>query len=283
MGVLSGIDDITGWALLQKNSGAISKSYAAGTSTASDIAYFQSVAPTLTTPEKLLSNYRALTFVTTAFGMSGQQNETALLKQLMTQNPSSSSSLAQQLGTTNILQFANAMSNWSPPPFSSTSGIDKAVAGFQLNSYDAEVGQDNPVLQNALYFSQNAQGATTLTQLMANPTLLSVVTGALGIPTAFGNLSFSQQVSMLTPLVDMKQFATAAGVASFVNKYIDMSEVNQASTTSSTTTSGSSGGSPLTALFSSAVANGNGGNAVSQGLTITASMFGTGSTLNLLA
>jgi hypothetical protein len=56
MGVLSGIDDITGWALLQKNSGAISKSYAAGTSTAADIAYFQSVAPTLTTPEKLLSN-----------------------------------------------------------------------------------------------------------------------------------------------------------------------------------------------------------------------------------
>jgi hypothetical protein len=285
MGLLSGIDDITGWALLQKNSGAISKSYAAGTSTASDIAYFQSVAPTLTTPEKLLSNYRALTFVTTAFGMSGQQNETALLKQLMTQNPSSPSSLAMQLGTTNILQFANAMSNWSPPPFSTVSGIDKTVAGFQLNSYDAAVGQDNPVLQNALYFSQNAQGATTLTQLMANPTLLSVVTGALGIPQAFGNLSFSQQVSMLTPLVDMKQFSTAAGVASFVNKYIDMSEVNQASTTTSTTTSGSSGGSPLTALFSSAVANGNGGNGsgVSQGLTLTASMFGAGSTLNLLA
>jgi hypothetical protein len=285
MGVLSGIDDITGWALLQKNSGAISKSYAAGTSTASDIADFQSVAPTLTTPEKLLSNYRALTFVTTAFGMSGQQNETALLKQLMTQNPNSSSSLAQQLGTTNILQFANAMSNWNPPPFSTVSGIDKAVAGFQLNSYDSEVGQDNTVLQNALYFSQNAQGATTLTQLMANPTLLSVVTGALGIPQAFGNLSFSQQVSMLTPLVNMKQFSTAAGVAAFVNKYIDMSEVNQASTTSSTTSSGSSGGSPLTALFSSAVANGNGGNGsgVSQGLTITASMFGAGSTLNLLA
>ena len=292
MGVLSGIDDITGWALLQKNSGAISKSYAAGTSTAADIAYFQSVAPTLTTPEKLLSNYRALTFVTTAFGMSGQQNETALLKQLMTQNPNSSSSLAQQLGTTNILQFANAMSNWNPPPFSTVSGIDKAVAGFQLNSYDSEVGQDNTVLQNALYFSQNAQGATTLTQLMANPTLLSVVTGALGIPQAFGNLSFNQQVSMLTPLVDMKQFSTAAGVASFVNKYIDMSEVNQNATTSTngsatTTSSSSSSGSPLTALFSSAVATGasesSGSGGSTQGLTLSASMFGTGSTVNFLA
>jgi hypothetical protein len=288
MGLLSGVDDITGWALLQKDSAAISKSYAAGTSTASDIAYFTSVAPTLTTPEKLLSNYRALTFVTTAFGMSGQQNETALLKQLMTQNPNSSSSLAQQLGTTNVLQFANAMSTWSPPPFSTTSGLDKAIAGYQLNSYDAEVGQDNPVLQNALYFSQNAQGATTLTQLMANPTLLSVVTGALGIPSAFGNLSFSQQVSMLTPLVNMSQFSTAAGVASFVNKYIDMSEVNDAnsSTSGSTTTSTSSSTNTIATLFSSAVSTGAmeaSGSSVSQGVTLSASMFGSGSTINFVA
>ena len=219
--------------------------------------------------------------------MSGQQNQTALLKQLMTQNPNSSSSLAQQLGTTNVLQFANAMSTWSPPPFSTTAGIDKAVAGYQLNAYDAEVGQDNPVLQNALYFSQNAQGATTLTQLMANPTLLSVVTGALGIPAAFGNLSFSQQVSMLTPLVNMKQFSTAAGVASFVNKYIDMSEVNQsnASTTATTSTSTSSTNT-VTSLFSSAVSTGAseaGGSNSPQGLTLSASMFGNGSTVNFVA
>ena len=288
MGVLSGIDDITGWALLQKNSAAISKSYAAGTSTASDIAYFTSVAPTLTTPEKLLSNYRALTFVTTAFGMSGQQNQTALLKQLMTQNPNSSGSLAQQLGTTNVLQFANAMSTWSPPPFSTTAGIDKAVAGYQLNAYDAEVGQDNPVLQNALYFSQNAQGATTLTQLMANPTLLSVVTGALGIPAAFGNLSFSQQVSMLTPLVNMKQFSTAAGrglVRQQVHRHVGGHPVpsrhqHHLDDVSTSTTAS------VTTLFSSAVSTGASeasGSDIPQGLTLSASMFGTGSTVNFVA
>ncbi len=142
------------------------------------------------------------------------------------------------------------------------------------------------MLQNALYFSQNAQGATTLTQLMANPTLLSVVTGALGIPSAFGYLSFTQQEAMLKPLVDMKQFSTAAGVASFVNKYIDMSEVNQDSSTSSgsSSASGSSSGSPLTALFDSINNNNNNsGSSIMQGLTLTASMFGSGSTLNLLA
>jgi hypothetical protein len=287
MGVLSGIDDITGWALLQKNSAAIEKSYAATSSSASDIAYFKKIAPTLTTPEKLLGNYRALTFVTTAFGMSGKQDQTALLKKLMTQDPSSSSSLAQQLGTSSVLQFANALSNWSPPPFSTQAGIDKAVSGYQQNAFDTEVGQDNTVLQNALYFSQNAKGATTLYQLMADPTLLSVVTGALGIPSAFGNLSFTQQVSMLKPLVDMKQFSTAAGVASFVNKYIAMSEVNDANS-GATGSSSSSPGSTVASLFSSAVAtgntlNGSGVGSTSSGLTLSASMFGNGSNLNFLA
>jgi hypothetical protein len=288
MGVLSGIDDITGWTLLQKNSAPIEKSYLAGTSSASDIAYFKSVAPTLTTPEKLLSNYRVLTFVTTAYGMSGQQNETALLKQLMTQNPNSSGSLAQQLGTVNYLQFASAMSNWNPPPFSTATGINNAIAGYQQNSFDAAVGQDNTVLQNALYFTQNAQGATTLTQLMSNPTLLSVVTGALGIPTAFGNLSYTQQVAMLTPLVNMKQFSTAAGVASFVNKYVDMSEVAQAQagTSTTSTTVSTSTTATVTSLFTSAVSTGASeasGSNIPQGLTLSASMFGSGSSLNILA
>ena len=275
MGVLSGIDDLTGWTLLQKNSAAIEKSYMAGSSSASDIAYFKSIASTLTSPAKLLSNYRALTFVTTAFGMSGQQNETALLKDLMTQNPLSSKSLAQQLGTSNILQFATSMSNWSPPPFSTAAGINKVIAGYQQNSFDVAVGQDNTTLQNALYFTQNAKGATSLLQLMANSTLLAVVTGALGIPSSFGYLSFDQQEAMLKPLVNMKQFSTTAGVASFVNKYIDMSEVNDSSSSSSS----SSSGSPLTALFNSS----SNGSSITQGLTITAGMTGTGSTLNLLA
>ncbi|HEX3575144.1 MAG TPA: DUF1217 domain-containing protein [Rhodopila sp.] len=288
MGVLNGIDDITGWALLQKNSAAIEKSYLAGTSTASDIAYFKSVAPTITTPDQLLSNYRALTFVTTAYGMSGQQNETALLKQLMTQNPNATGSLAQQLGTVNYLQFASAMSNWNPPPFSTQTGINNAIAGFQQNSFDAAVGQDNPVLQNALYFTQNAQGATTLTQLMSNPTLLSVVTGALGIPSAFGNLSYTQQVAMLTPLVNMSQFSTAAGVASFVNKYVDMSEVaaSEAGTSTTSTTVSTSTTATVTSLFSSAVSTGASeasGSDIPQGLTLSASMFGNGTTVNFVA
>lgn len=269
MGVLSGIDNLTGWALLQKNSPAIEKAYASDGSSASDIAYFKSVASTLTTPDALLKNYRALTFVATAYGLGSQVDQTAILKKLMTQDPTATTSLAQQLSDNNYRTFANALSNWSPPPFSTQSGIDAAVAGFQQHSFETSIGKDSTPLQEAEYFSQNAKGLTSIYQVMSDKALLDVVTTALGIPSSFGNLSFDQQVAILKPRVDMTQFATADGVNKFINKYLAMDQLNQIN-------SGAAASSPLVALF-------NHNSNVPQGITIPAQAFGSGSTLNLLA
>jgi hypothetical protein len=266
MGVLSGIDNFTGWALLQKNTPAIEAAYAADSSSASDIAYFKSVAPTLTTPAALLANYRALSFVTTAYGLSGEVDQTAILQKLMTQDPTSSSSLAQQMSSNSYRTFATAMSNWTPPPFSTAAGISAAIAGYNQNSFDASVGTDSTSLQEALYFTQNAKGVTQLTQLMSDPALLDVVTTALGIPAAFGSLDYSQQVSILTPRLDMTQFSTSTGVAAFVNKYLAMDQVNQI-------TAASAASDPLLTLFgdgSGSSGGGSGSGSSDQGLTLSA-------------
>lgn len=243
MGLLSGIDNITGWALLQKNTANIEKAYAADGSATSDIAYFRSVAPSLTTPDALLKNYRALTFVATAYGLGTQVDQTAILCKLMTQDPKASTSLAQQLSDNNYRTFANALSTWAPPPFSSQSTIDAAIAGFKQHSFETSIGTDSASLQEATYFSRNAQGLTKLSQLMSDKAMLNVVTTALGIPPAFANLDYSQQVAILQPRVDMTQFATAGGVAKFVDKYLAMDQLNQV-------TSGSSG-NPILTLFNS--------------------------------
>lgn len=267
MGLLSGIDNITGWALLQKNTAAIQKAYAADGSDNNDIAYFKSVASTLTTPDALLKNYRALTFVATAYGLGSEVDQTAILRKLMTQDPTSTSSLAQQLSDNNYRNFANALSQWTPPPFSTPAAVDAVVAGFQQHSFQAEIGADSVPLREASYFTSNAQGLTKLSQLMSDPALLDVVTTALGIPAAFKGLDYDQQVAILAPRVDMTQFATAAGVGKFVDKYLAMDQLNQV-------TSGAAA-DPMLALFGGNT--GGDGSGGSQGVTLTAQ------TLNLFA
>ena len=372
MGILSGVDDFTGWALLQKNSAAIEKSYAATTSSTSDIAYLKTVLPTLKTPDDLLNNYRALSIVTTAYGLGSEVGQTAILRKLMTQDPTSSSSLAQQLSDNRYLMFAQAMTTYEPAalftkasiasvaaaytlqapagsataaqvslfqliaptlttpaamvanptvvafvsqafgvsnlamqpsvltnlltqdPTSSTSvaqqsgnkaylalatalstfkplpsstpaGISAVIAGYQSNSFQTAVGQDNPALQEAMYFSQTAGGATKLSQLMADPALLDVVRVAEGLPTAFGNLSYDQQVSILSSRVDMKQFATPAGVSAFVSKYLAMDQLNG-------TSSGTGSSNPLMALFGNGSSNGNGSTDITSSLVTSKSL-----------
>lgn len=265
MGLLSGFDNITGWTLLQKSTPMIEAAYASSGSDNSDIAYFKTVAPTLTTPDALLSNYRALSFVTTAFGLGSEVGQTAILRKLMTQNPNDPSSLAQQLADNNYRVFANALSTWAPPPFSSQATIDSAIAGFKQKSFESSIGSDNPALQGAEYFTKNVPGVTRVSQIMADPVLLDVVRTALGIPTSFGGLSYDQQVAILTPRVDLSQFQTSAGVSNFVTKYLAMDQLNQSTS--------ASGSDPILSLFS-----GNGsGDGSSQGITVSAS------TLNVLA
>jgi hypothetical protein len=269
MGLLSGIDNLTGWAVLQKNTASIEKAYAADGSATNDIAYFQSVAPSLTTPDALLKDYRALSFVATAYGLGSQVDQTAILRKLMTENPNATTSLAQQLSDNNYRIFANALSTWAPPPFSSQATIDAAIAGFKQHSFNTAIGQDSVPLQEASYFTQNATGLTKLSQIMADKPLLDVVRVALGIPDTFGNLSYDQQVAILAPRVDMTQFATADGVAKFVTKYLAMDTLNQI-------TAGN-GSDPVLSLFAqSGNSNGDGS---TPGLTLSSQTLG----LNLLA
>ena len=264
MGLLSGIDNATGWAVLKKNSAQIEKAYEAEGSAKNDIEYFRKVAPSLDTPEKLLKNYRALKFVTSAYGLGEQVNQTALLRKLLTENPANPSALAQQLADNRYRNFAAALSTWAPPPFSSKSTIDAAIAGFKQQSFETSIGKDSVALQEATYFSRTAKGVTKLSQLMSDKVMMDVVVTALGIPEAFKGLDYTQQVNILKPRVDMKQFATAEGVAKFVDKYLALEQLKGG---------GSGASNPLMSLF-----NGGGGG----GLTLDAKTLAPRA-LNMLA
>ena len=267
MGLLSGIDNISGWAILQRNSAAIEKAYAADGSDKNDVDHFTKVAPKLTTPDALLKDYRALTFVATSFGLGAQVDQTAILRKLMTEDPANPKSLAMQLSDERYRKFAAALAIWAPPPFSTQATIDSIVAGYKQQSFESSLGRDNGALQEATYFTRNALGATKLSQLMADKPLLDVVRTALGIPDAFSNLDYTQQVAILGPRVDLKQFATAEGVAKFVAKYLVMDQLKQSQALSTV--------DPMLSLFS------GGESGSSQGLTLTGSVSNSG--LNILA
>jgi Protein of unknown function (DUF1217) len=187
----------------------------------SDTAYFQSVAATLTTPDKLLNNYRALSVVLNAFGVSSSVNDTAMLKQLMTQDPTQTSSLAKKLGDPKLQRFAVAMNGFNPPPFSNSGDVTATIQASATNSYEKAQDTLSPGLQQALYFKRNIASVTSINGLMSDTSLLNVAVTAAGLDVSqFGNLDFTQQQAVLTQKINLADFQNPTKVDSMAESYL---------------------------------------------------------------
>ncbi|GBQ18885.1 DUF1217 domain-containing protein [Gluconacetobacter sacchari] len=80
--------------------------------TRQQVATFEKDATSITSVDGLLKNYSVLQVVLGAYGLSSIANETALIKDLLTQDPTSSKSLARSSGNAAWLAFADAFKIW---------------------------------------------------------------------------------------------------------------------------------------------------------------------------
>lgn len=194
-----------------------------------NIAYFTRQAPKLTSVNALLKDYRSLGIVLGAFGMSDTINQTGLLKKLMTEDPTSSTSVAQRLGNASYLRFAKAMGQFQTSPFATAANVAAITNAVGTNDYEAAQDKLSPGIADALYFKRMIGSVTTLTQLMADPKLLQVAATATNMPAQFGEMDYTQQVSLLSAQINMKDFQKTGAVDKFVTKYLAINEANNAS------------------------------------------------------
>ena len=225
-----GISPIQQYVSYAANEAKHAASYALTNPTESSLgAYFTKNAATITTPTQLLGNYKALSVVLGAFGIGSLIGSTALIKQLLTQDPTSKSSTAQRIGNAQYLAFAQALHSWSPPPFGTTAGVSAVVKAYQL--YGFEASQNAPAtgggtaqnngLQQALYFTRIAPSITSYLQLQSDQQLLNVAVTAVGLPlTAFDGLSFEQQSALLKQKLPIANLTKPSFVTHLAEEYI---------------------------------------------------------------
>ncbi len=199
-------------------------------------AYFKKVAPTLTTPAALLKETKALTVVLGAFNLSGSINDTAILKDLLTQDPTSKTSLAQTLGSAKYQLFANALSNWTTPPFATSSAVSQIVSSYSTNVFEQAADTQAPGLANALYFTREAPSLKSVASIQSDTSLLDVVVTGLGLPLDnFEELGFDQQTAILTSKLHLANLQSPSYVKQTAEQYL----VSQQSTSDSTPAAGS--------------------------------------------
>ena len=225
-----GISPIQEYVSYSANEAKQAASYALSNSTESSLgAYFTKNAASITTPAQLLGNYKALSVVLGAFGIGDLIGSTALIKQLLTQDPTNKGSTVQRIGNAKYQAFAQALHSWSPPPFATPAGVAATVKAYQLFGFEA--AQNTPTsgggaaqnngLQAALYFTRIAPSITSYLQLQSDQQLLNVAVTAVGLPlSAFDGLSFEQQSALLKQKLPIASLAKPSFVTHLAEEYI---------------------------------------------------------------
>jgi hypothetical protein len=217
-----GLSPVQAYLTYGNNESKYADAAAAGNASATQlINYFTKHAAGITTPAALLGDYKALSIVLGAFQLGNEVNSTALVKQLLTQDPSSKTSLAYRSGNAKFIAFANAFKTWSPPPFATPAGINSVVTAYKTNLFESGSNAQTPGLQNALYFKRSAASITSLTQLQSDSSLLAVAVTGAGLPlSAFDNLSFEQQTSLLKQKLNIADFQKPSYVQHLAELYL---------------------------------------------------------------
>ena len=128
----------------------VTKGMKADPQTQSQVKAFLKQAPTITSSSQLLKSYQSLQVLLGAFNMGSDIGATGILKDLLTQDPTSSSSLVQQTANTNYLHFVKATTTRStvdlalgnPQNLSLVTGGDAASTFTLQNAAYAESAAD---------------------------------------------------------------------------------------------------------------------------------------------
>ena len=113
-----------------------------------------------------------------------------------------------------------AVSGGSTPALDDAANVKTIVSSYETNAYETQMGREYPGMDDALYYTRTMGSITSITGLMANAKLLSVVTNALGMGSYFGALDYDQQVSLLTQKVNLKTMTSPAGIKQTAEQYL---------------------------------------------------------------
>ncbi|MBE7211958.1 MAG: DUF1217 domain-containing protein [Gluconacetobacter diazotrophicus] len=118
------------------------------------------------------------------------------------------------------LQVLPAVSGGTTPALSDAANVAGIVRDYEYASYETRMGRQYPGMDDALYFTRSMGAVSSITQLMSNPRLLSVVTTSLGMNSYFGALDYDQQIRLLTAKVNLKTLNTPAGLQRTAEQFL---------------------------------------------------------------
>jgi hypothetical protein len=234
--------------------------------------YFQNNIGKITTPAQFVGNARLFNYAMTAFGLGNMTYAKSMMQKVLEQGTTSSTALANTLNNPQILAFAKAF-DFAGQGTGLTQGAGFAssiVAKYNEQSLETSQGKQNPAVQLALYFQQQAPNVSDVYGILGDKALLQVVQTTLNLSPYMSLEPIDAQYQLLSNKINVADFKDPTKLQSFISRFCAMNDYNSSGGTQSALTVDPS--ASLSGLI----------NAPSYGQQPSSALFAAGSTDQLL-
>jgi hypothetical protein len=225
----------TSYLTIANNLGRYQTMTAADPTVAQATKYFQANIGKITSADQFVNNSRLFNYAMTAFGLSDMTYAKSLMTQVLQQGTSSSTALANKLNNPKILAFAQAFNfaQDGSTTTKTTAATSDVVSKYVMQTLETNQGSQDPGVQLALYFQQNASKITDGYSVLADSNLLSVVQTTLGISSYTSAENIDVQAKQLDHMLTYSDFQTPAKVQNFLERFAAQYDLNNPTSTTS--------------------------------------------------
>jgi hypothetical protein len=184
--------------------------------------------------DDFLADDRVFAYAMKAYGLEDMVYAKALMRKVLSEGIDKSDSFANTLADPRYREFAEAF-NFAR--YGETTTIfdrtrQGAVDRYIRQTLEEDAGQQNEGVRLALYFERKAAGIASAYSILADPALLKVVQTALGISAATSAMDIDRQAEMIGGRLDIDDLKDPGKLASFLNRFASLWELEHASAAS---------------------------------------------------
>ena len=212
---LYGLDSASAWRALSKDPNKYITKFSQDKAIQKEITYFGTKAPKFTSVDDLVKDRRALKYVLDSYGLGSEINNTGRIKKVLSQDPTATDSLVNQLADPKFKALASSLRlDQGMSKLQRLSFRDTIQDKYIQNEFEEALGEQDSALRQTAYFARNSNAITDVYSVLGDKVLRDVVTNTFNLPQQLAIQTIETQAGVIAKRVDVTKFASSATVAS---------------------------------------------------------------------
>lgn len=185
------------------------------------LAQFRTALDKAPTIEAALSDPRILKVLAPALGLPDQAGNPGMMRRALLSDPADSSGLAARLGNTwraaaqTLGVFETGLDGLRDPAM-----VQRLSDAFVMYQYRTGLDEQQAGVSDALYFLESARNAKGVFDVLGDPVLRRVVTGALGLPDQLAVQSVESQSRTVSARLNIESLQDGRQVRKLAERYL---------------------------------------------------------------